>query len=112
MFVHGEEPRGAVCSQEGGNGAIPVLSGEKSNQSFAPAEPQFPEPQTQDTLTFTGVVVRDRAQVVLKDPVTRVVYQLDDASRAKPYLGKQVRIVGKLGMDTNTIHVSSVEIVR
>lgn len=70
------------------------------------------EPETEDALAFTGIVVQDGQQVVLRDPVTKVVYQLDDALKAKRYVGKQVKIVGKLGMDTNTIHVSTIQVLR
>jgi hypothetical protein len=36
-------------------------------------------------------------------------YQLDDQAKAKPYLGKQVKITGKLEMRSNTIHINSIE---
>ncbi len=45
---------------------------------------------------------------MLKDPVTKMIYQLDDASKAKPFLGKQVRVIGKLNLDSNLIHVNSI----
>lgn len=65
--------------------------------------------ETQDALTFTGRIVEHDGQLVLNDPVTKIDYQLDDPSKAKSYVGKQVKIVGKLGMKQNTIHIESIE---
>jgi hypothetical protein len=36
-------------------------------------------------------------------------YRLDDQSKARPYLGKQVKVIGKLEMKRNTIHIDSIE---
>lgn len=67
--------------------------------------------ESQDALAFTGRVVEKRGVLVLSDPVTKMTYQLDDLAKAKPYVGKQVKIVGKLEMKSNTIHIDSVELV-
>lgn len=67
--------------------------------------------QTQDALAFTGRLEENNGTLVLHDPVTKMSYRLDDPSKARPYLGKQVKVVGKLAMRSNTIHVDSVEIV-
>jgi Protein of unknown function (DUF5818) len=65
--------------------------------------------QTQEALAFTGRVAKEQGQLVLKDPVTKMNYQLDGQAKAKPYLGKQVKITGKLEMRSNTIHIDSIE---
>ena len=65
--------------------------------------------QTQDTLAFTGRVVQEQGQLILKDPVTKMSYRLDSQNKAKPYLGKQVKVTGKLEMKSNTIHIDSIE---
>jgi hypothetical protein len=65
--------------------------------------------QTQDAQTFTGRVVKENGKVVLKDPVTKNSYQIDAAAKVKAYMGKQVKVTGKLDMNSNTIHVESVE---
>jgi hypothetical protein len=76
-------------------------------------EPQMPaagpDAQTQDSHAFTGRIVKENGKVVLKDPVTKNSYQIDDAAKAKPYMGKQVKVTGKLDMNSNTIHVESIE---
>jgi Protein of unknown function (DUF5818) len=46
---------------------------------------------------------------VLKDPVTKMSYQLDDQAKAKPYGGEQVKVTGKLEMKSNTIHIDGIE---
>ena len=48
---------------------------------------------------------------MLKDPVTKVVYKLDDPAKARQYVGKQVKVTGKLEMNSNTIRVESIEVV-
>src|SRR5579864_7638989 len=76
-------------------------------------EPQMPaagaDAQTQDAKAFTGHVVKENGKIVLKDPVTKNSYQFDDVSKVKPYLGKEVKVTGKLEMNSNTIHVDSIE---
>lgn len=74
-------------------------------------EPQMPaagEVQTQDAKAFTGRIVKENGKVVLKDPVTKTSYQIDDVSKVKAYMGKEVKVIGKLDMNSNMIHVESV----
>jgi len=68
--------------------------------------------QTQDALAFTGRVGEEKGECVLYDPVTKMTYQLDDAAKAKPYMGKQVKIVGKLEMKSNTIRIDNIDVVH
>lgn len=76
-------------------------------------EPQMPaagpDAQTQDAKAFTGRIVKENGRVVLKDPVTKNSYQIHDVSKVKPYMGKEVKVTGKLDMNSNTIHIDSVE---
>lgn len=67
--------------------------------------------RTQEALAFTGRLEEDKGTLVLHDPVTKLRYRLDDPAKARPYLGKQVKIVGKLAMRSNTIHIDSVELL-
>jgi Protein of unknown function (DUF5818) len=85
----------------------------------SPQEPQAPAPssgdahtndaQTQHALAFTGRIANEGGHLVLRDPVTKMSYGLDDPSKAKPYLGKQVKVVGKLDTKINTIQIESIE---
>ena len=70
----------------------------------------FPDDgQTQEALAFTGRVMKEQGRLLLKDPVTKMSYELDDQAKAKPYLGNQVRVTGKLEMKSNTIHIDGIE---
>lgn len=81
----------------------------------APQSPQQPNAapssdatQTQAALAFTGRVMSERGKLVLQDPVTKMTYQFDDPSKAKPYVGKEVKVTGRLEMNTNTIHIDRI----
>jgi hypothetical protein len=67
------------------------------------------EAQTQDVLTFTGRVAKEQGQLVLSDPVTKMNYQFDNQAKAKPFVGKQVKVTGKLDLKRNTIFIDSIE---
>lgn len=78
-------------------------------------EPQMPaagNDVTQDAKTFTGRVVKEDGKIVLKDPVTKNSYRIDDASKVKAYMGKEIKVTGKLDMSSNTIRVESVQPLR
>jgi glucose/arabinose dehydrogenase len=64
--------------------------------------------QVQNMRSFSGRVVRENGKVVLKDPVTKDIYEIDDTSRVKSFMGKQVKITGRLEPHSNTIRVQSV----
>jgi flagellar basal body-associated protein FliL len=66
-------------------------------------------PQTEDALAFTGRLVKQKGQIVLNDPVTKISYQLDDPLKAKKYTGRRVKVIGKLDLNSNTIHIDSIE---
>jgi hypothetical protein len=72
--------------------------------------PASGEETTQEAKTFNGIIVKENGEFVLKDPVTKVSYKLDDAAKAKQYQGKKVKVTGKLDMNSNTILVKSIEV--
>lgn len=82
-------------------------------QQRQPNETQSNEAQSdmksQDAKSFTGRVAKEKGKLVLKDPVTKMSYQLDDQDKAASYVGKQVKVTGKLDMNSNTIQVESIE---
>ena len=65
--------------------------------------------QTQDAKPFSGTIVKEKGKFVLKDAATKMSYQLDDQDKAKQFEGKQVKVTGKLDLETNLIHVESIE---
>ena len=90
----------------------------KDQQSPARSEAQSPASsaassagdRTQDELVFTGRIDQENRTLVLKDPVTRLIYQLDDQPRARKFIGKQVKVIGKLEMKSNTIQVRRIDL--
>jgi len=97
-----EDPAPATPHQ-----AQPSAAPKSPQQHDAPAHSD--DAQTQEALAFTGRVTKEQGQLVLKDPVTKMNYQLDGQEKAKPYVGKQVKVIGKLEMKSNTIHIESIE---
>jgi hypothetical protein len=83
-------------------------SAAQSSQTDAQMPSANSEPQTQDSHSFSGRVVKENDHLVLKDPVTKMSYQFDE-SKAKQYVGKQVKVTGKLDLNSNTIHIESIE---
>ena len=55
--------------------------------------------------------MKENGELVLKDLVTKVIYKLNDAAKAKQYVGKRVKVTGKLDTNSNTIQVESIEVV-
>ena len=81
----------------------------KSPQQQQSSVPTSDDNETQQALAFTGRVAGEQGRLVLNDPVTKMSYQLDDQTKAKRYVGKQVKVIGKLEMKSNTIHIDSIE---
>ena len=53
--------------------------------------------------------VKMGGKYVLYDAASKKVYKLDDQTQAKQYVGKSVKVSGKLDMNSNTIQVNSIE---
>jgi uncharacterized protein YdeI (BOF family) len=107
---------------------VPSMHAQQADQDRAPATPQQADPTaaqqqqqneaqmpssgdttTREAQTFSGRIVKEKGELVLKDPVSKVSYKLDDPAKAKQYLGKQVKVTGKLDMNSNTIQVDGIE---
>jgi len=85
-------------------------------QNTAPAQQvavaqQQNDPQTQEAKAFNGTIVQEKGKLVLKDAVANVNYQLDNQEKAKQFEGKQVKVTGRLDLETNLIHVENIELV-
>ena len=98
-----EDPNAASLRQP-----QPAAAPKSAQSQNIPAEPSA-DAQTQEALAFTGRITTEQGHLVLKDPVTKLSYQFDDPSKAKPYVGKQVKVIGKLELKSNTIHIDSIE---
>jgi hypothetical protein len=99
-----DEDRSASAPRKADPAAVPP----QQNDGQIPASG---EATTQEAKSFSGNIVKENGKLVLKDPVTKVIYKLDDAAKAKQYEGKRVKVTGKLDMNTNTIHVESIAVV-
>lgn len=63
--------------------------------------------ESQGARTFMGTIVRSKDGFSLR--AGDVEYKLDDVSKAQKYVGKDVKVLGSLDRQTNTIHVESIE---
>ncbi len=68
----------------------------------------MPSQDASKAKTFTGTVVKDGEQYVLRDS-SGSVYKLDDSTRAQTFEGKTVKVTGTLDSNSKMIHVDSIE---
>lgn len=57
---------------------------------------------------FHGTIVRDGSDFVFRDQ-SGIVYRLDAPEKAKPFVGKTVKLSGQVEKDARLIHVQHVE---
>ncbi len=86
---------------------MPVVQEPQAPPSQIPPDQAMPN-QDSKTATFTGIVVKDGEQYVLRDS-SGSVYKLDDSSRAQAFEGKTVKVTGRLDADSKMIHVDSIQ---
>jgi hypothetical protein len=73
-----------------------------------PMTAQQVQAQQGQTGTYTGTVLRNGEQFVLRDAAGQI-YRLDDPREAQPFEGKSVKVTGKLDTDARLIHVERIE---
>jgi hypothetical protein len=71
-----------------------------------------PTGQVQRAKEYTGTIVDEGNGLRLKDSAGNANYKLDDEKMAKAYVGKQVRVTGKLDTSANIIQVQSISGVQ
>jgi len=81
------------------------------DQQGQPARSQS-DPQTlpAQTQSFTGKIVKDGGKYVLK-VASKSTFQLDEQGGVKQYEGQEVRVIGNLDKDSNTIRVVKIELL-
>lgn len=93
------------------------LYGQGQEQSGAqdPAAAQQSQPsmsqqstQSHPAQIFVGKIAKSKGAVVLRDDAG-TAYKLDNADLAKPFVGKNVKVIGTLDGSTNTIHVTNID---
>ena len=77
-------------------------------RALVQAQQDQPAQEPAKSTTFTGTVVRDGEQFVLRDSAG-AVFKLDDTVRAQPFEGKAVKVTGRLDAEAKLIHVDSIE---
>ena len=97
-------------------GLLALNAQTKPQQNTAPAQQvaiaqQQNDPQTQEAKAFNGTIVQEKGKLVLKDASANISYQLDNQEKAKQFEGKQVKVTGRLDLETNLIHVENIELV-
>jgi hypothetical protein len=103
-------PLAALLVFTAGFAALNVHADSQQTNPQQPIAAQQPnDMQTQDAKPFNGTIVKEKGKFVLKDATTKMSYQLDDQEKAKQFEGKQVKVVGKLDLETNLIHVENIE---
>jgi hemolysin activation/secretion protein len=104
-------------------GAATAQTQQQQQQQPDQAQPQpqqqpdqaQPQPQEQPgqgqapaASTFTGTVVKNGEQYMLRDSSGQV-FGLDDSSKAQPFEGKTVKVTGELDQQAKVIHVENIE---
>jgi uncharacterized protein YdeI (BOF family) len=64
--------------------------------------------QQGQTGTYTGTVLRNGEQFVLRDTAGQI-YRLDDPREAQTFENKSVKVTGKLDTEARLIHVERIE---
>jgi hypothetical protein len=84
-------------------------SGESQQHPNEAHMPASGEATTQEINYYSGNIIQENGEVVLQDLVTKVINKLDEPAKAKGYIGKRVKITGKLDGNTNVIRVEKIE---
>jgi hypothetical protein len=90
------------------NNASPAQPSPNQRSSNQPSHSKADTQQPPSIETFTGTISKSGDGYFLKD-AHGTLYRLDDAQRAAPYENKPVEITGQLELDTNLIHVASIQ---
>jgi uncharacterized protein YdeI (BOF family) len=72
------------------------------------AQPQPSQGQASTASTFTGTVVKNGDQYMLRDSSGQV-FGLDDSDKAKQFEGKAVKVTGQLDEQAKVIHVQDIQ---
>jgi uncharacterized protein YdeI (BOF family) len=109
----------ALTLSVGTIGAMYAQDAKPSQDTPQTAQPsQTTDPnQAQPTSTqnaakeFMGTIVKDNGAFMLKDSSGSMSYKVDDESKVKDYVGKQVKVTGTLDSSSNVIHVDSIQVI-
>jgi hypothetical protein len=97
-----------------GTGVGSAFAQDQAQPQQQPQQPDQAQPQQKPdegqakSSTFTGTVVKNGEQYVLRDSSGQV-FGLDDSAKAKPFEGKTVKVTGQLDEQAKVIHVENIE---
>ena len=76
-------------------------------QSDLPSQSQQPRDTNDQKAArrFNGRVEKSGHKLVLQETSSNAVYQLDDQDKAKPFAGKNVKVIATIDPGSNTLHV-------
>ena len=86
----------------------PVPQPDPQNQQ--PKPPANGQDQTPTTQSFTGKIVKDGGKYVLK-VASNTTYQLEEQASVKQYENQDVKIIGSLDTESNTIRIVKIELL-
>lgn len=89
---------------------MPVIQEPQTPPSQTPPDQTTPNNESKTT-TFTGTIMKDGDQYVLRDSSGNT-YKLDDSSRAQSFEGKTVKVTGRLDPDSKMIHVDTIQALQ
>jgi uncharacterized protein YdeI (BOF family) len=87
---------------------MPVIQEPQNPPAQTAPDQTMPNQEQSKSTTFTGTVVKDGEQYVLRDS-SGGIYKLDDSSRAQAFEGKTVKVTGRLDQQSKMIHVDSIQ---
>src|SRR6266700_762058 len=61
--------------------------------------------QSQSARTLEGKIAESGSKLVFQETSTQTAYKLDDQDKAKPFEGKNVKVMATVDPNTNTLHV-------
>jgi uncharacterized protein DUF5818 len=100
---------GSLYAQDSKPAQTDPQASQPSQSQPAPGAAQSAPTSAQSSKEFTGMIVKEKGAMMLKDSSSNVSYKVDDDSKVKDYEGKQVKVTGTLDSSTNVIHVDSIQ---
>ena len=97
----GQETARMAESPAGAEPRVEVVAADVGAETAAP-------PMVAPTVIFSGTVVRNGPLFALRE-TAGAIYPLDSARRARRFEGEDVRVTGKLDLDTRLLYVDAIE---
>jgi uncharacterized protein YdeI (BOF family) len=90
-------------------GALLIFAAVPKIASATSPPASMQEQSKQKAKIFSGTIVKNGDNFVLRDTANKLSYMLDDAQKASQYEGKKVKVTGTVDVASNTIHVETIQ---